>query len=71
MYLAYKTGHVVDLETENVLRTEVYTDDTDAPVASAMKTQANLNEAAVGVQTEKAVADKGANTLELTGDLNV
>ena len=71
MYLAYKTGHVVDLETENVLRTEVYTGDTDTLVASAMEAQANPNEAAVGVQTEKAVADKGANTLELTGDLNV
>lgn len=71
MYLAYKTGHVVDLETENVLRTEVYTGETDTLVASGMEAQANLNEAAVGVQTEKAAADKATHTLELTGDLNV
>jgi transposase len=76
-HLAYKTEHVVDLETEMVLAAEFYTADcadTDTLVDSVMEAQTHLNEAGVDAEIEEAVADKGyhaAASLELAADLNV
>lgn len=70
-HLAYKTEHVVDLESELVVAAEVYSGnqpDTDTIADSLLEAQVNLNEAESNVQVEEAAADKGshaARTLEL------
>jgi transposase len=76
-HLAYKAEHVVDLDTELVLAASIrHADDGDADtmVDSVMEAQMNLREAAVEVEIQEAVADKGyhaTDTIELAESLGV
>ena len=60
-HLAYKTEHVVDLETDFVLAAVIYPadcGDTDTLVDSVMQAQTHLNEAGVEAEIEEVAADK-------------
>jgi transposase len=76
-HLAYKAEHVVDLDTELVLAASIrHADegDADTMVDSVMEAQMNLREAAVEVEIQEAVADKGyhaTDTIELAESLGV
>ncbi len=76
-HLAYKAEHVVDLDTELVLAASIrHADDGDADtmVDSVMEAQMNLREAAIEVEIQEAVADKGyhaTDTIELAESLGV
>jgi transposase len=76
-HLAYKAEHVVDLESEVVLAVPIYHadhGDADTMVDSVMDAQTNLSEAAIDVEIEEAVGDKGyhaTDTLELADWVNI
>jgi transposase len=74
-HLAYKAEHVVDLESELILASEVYhADQSDhhTLVDSMMEAQVHMNEAGIETTIEEAAADKGyhaAAQLELAESL--
>jgi transposase len=66
-HLAYKAEHVVDLKTEAILAAEIYhanQADTATLTESLTKAQANLEEAHIYQDIEKAAADKGYHAAE-------
>ena len=76
-HLAYKTEHVVDLDSDLVLAAEVrHADegDTETMVDSVMQARVNLQAAGSDANIEEAAADKGyhaAHTIELADDLGL
>jgi transposase len=70
-HLAYKTEHVVDLQSDLVLAAEIYQADqadTDTLADSVLQARVNLEQAKIDVEIEEVAADKGyhaAATLEL------
>ena len=76
-HLAYKAEHVVNLETEVVLAAPIYHadyGDADTLVDSVVEARVNLSEAAIDVEIEEGVADKGyhsTDTLELADSLGI
>jgi len=76
-HLAYKSEHVVDLESDLVLAAEVrHADagDTETMVDSVMQAQQNLEAAGSDADIQEVAADKGyhaAQTIELADDMNV
>jgi transposase len=66
-HLAYKTEHVVDLETNAILAAEIYAGDhADSQTLedSVNHAQTNLNEAQTGAEIQDVAADKGYHATE-------